>query len=233
MLKAKSFPKTFSIKVVTCAVFLLNRCSTKAVFGRPLEKSWSGHKPQVSFLRIFRCVAYSHIPNEHRKKFDDKSEKCIFIGYSDVTKVHKLYNLKTGKLIVSRDVQFLENENWTWTQIQSEEKWVVIEEDFENQKDSTTYISTSNTSSPIRSSPMQTVTWQKSKSQGHSKRSYIMPTHIKDYEVMKYTKITNEGLVNFCLFAYCDPISYKETVSDEKWIQVMNEKIQSIEKNNT
>ena len=50
MLKAKSFPKKFSTKVVTCAVFLLNRCSTKAVFGRTLEKAWSGHKPQVSFL---------------------------------------------------------------------------------------------------------------------------------------------------------------------------------------
>ena len=110
MLKAKSFPKTFSIKVVTCAVFLLNRCSTKAVFGRTLEKAWSGHKPQVSFLRIFRCVAYSHIPNEYRKKFDDKSEKCIFIDYCDVTKCYKLYNPETWKLIVSRDVQFLENE---------------------------------------------------------------------------------------------------------------------------
>ena len=122
MLKVKPLPKTFWEKAITRVVFLFNRCPTKAVFGRPLEKSWSGHKPQVSFLRIFRCVAYSHIPNEYRKKFDDKSEKCIFIGYSDVTKGHNLYNPKTGKLIVSRDVQFLENENWTWTQTQSEEK---------------------------------------------------------------------------------------------------------------
>ena len=60
-----------------------------------------------------------------------------------------------------------------------------------------------------------------------------MLAHLKDYEVMKDTEITNEGLVNFCLFAYCDPISYEETTSDEKWIQVMNEEIQSIEKNNT
>ena len=60
-----------------------------------------------------------------------------------------------------------------------------------------------------------------------------MHAHLKDYEVMKDVEIIGESLVNFCLFAYCDPISYKETVSDEKWIQVMNEKIQSIEKNNT
>ena len=60
-----------------------------------------------------------------------------------------------------------------------------------------------------------------------------MPTHLKDYEVMKDIEITNEGLVNFCLFANCDPISYEEAASDKKWIQVINEEIQSIVKNNT
>ena len=87
-----------------------------------------------------------------------KLRSVFFIGYSDVTKGYKLYNLETGKLIVSGDVQFLKNESWTWTQTQSEEKGVVIEEDFDNQKDSTIDISTSNTSSPIRSSLMQTKT---------------------------------------------------------------------------
>ena len=113
MLKAKSLPKAFWAKTITCVVFLLNRCPIKAVFGRTHEEAWSGHKPKVFFLRIFRCISYSHIPMEHSKKFDDKSEKCIFIGYSDITKDYKLYNPKTGKLIVSRDVQFLENESWT------------------------------------------------------------------------------------------------------------------------
>ena len=60
-----------------------------------------------------------------------------------------------------------------------------------------------------------------------------MPTHLKDYEVIKDTEIIDEGLVYFCLFAYYDPISYEEATSDEKWIQAMNEEIQSIEKNNT
>ena len=60
-----------------------------------------------------------------------------------------------------------------------------------------------------------------------------MPAHVKDYEVMKDTEITDEGLVNFSIFANCDPISYEEATSDEKWIQAMNEDIQSIQKNNT
>ena len=49
---------------------------------------------------------------------------------------------------------------------------------------------------------------------------------------MKDIKITNEGLVNFGLFVDWDPISYEETRNNEKWIQPMNEEIQSIKKNN-
>ena len=80
---------------------------------------------------------------------------------------------------------------------------------------------------------MQTKTKQESKSQSRPKHSHIMHAHLKDYEVMKDIEIIGESLVNFCLFTDCDPISYKETVSDEKWIQAMNEEIQSTEKNNT
>ena len=153
MLKAKSLPKTFQVEIITCAVFLLNWCLTKAVSRRTPKESWSDHKSEVSFLQIFGCISYSHIPKEQRKKFDDKNKKCIFIGYSDVTKGYKLYNPETRKLIMSRDVQFLENEIWTWSQTQSEGKEVILEEDFvednENQKDSTTNISISKTLSPI------------------------------------------------------------------------------------
>ena len=46
-----------------------------------------------------------------------------------------------------------------------------------------------------------------------------------------FDEITDQALVNFCLFAYCDLISYDEVASDEKWIKVI--KIQPIEKKNT
>ena len=43
---------------------------------------------------------------------DNKGEKCIFIGYSEESKAYRLYNPSTKKLIVSRDVQFIEEEAW-------------------------------------------------------------------------------------------------------------------------
>ena len=53
MLKAKSLPKTFLAKIITRVVFLLNKCLAKIVFGRTPEEAQSGHKLEVSFLRIF------------------------------------------------------------------------------------------------------------------------------------------------------------------------------------
>ena len=46
---------------------------------------------------------------------EDKSEKCIFIGYSEQSKAYKLYNPITKKTIISRDVVFKEQESWNGT----------------------------------------------------------------------------------------------------------------------
>lgn len=57
-------------------------CPTKAIQNEMPIEAWSGEKPSVSHLRDFGCICYALVPNERRTKFDDKNEKCIFIGYS-------------------------------------------------------------------------------------------------------------------------------------------------------
>ena len=69
----------------------------------------------VSHLKVFGCVAYAHVPDELRKKLDKKGWKCILVGYSEDTKAYKLYDHITRKVIISHDVQFVENESWDGT----------------------------------------------------------------------------------------------------------------------
>lgn len=45
---------------------------------------------------------------------DDKGEMCIFIGYSKVTKNHKLYDLQAKKVIFSGDIILDEQVLWDW-----------------------------------------------------------------------------------------------------------------------
>jgi hypothetical protein len=76
-----------------------------------------------------------HIPSELRKKLDERSEKCIFTGYSETTKAYRLYNPITKKLILSRDVQFLENEFWNDSetqQVDSQNPLLPCSENIEN-----------------------------------------------------------------------------------------------------
>ena len=69
----------------------------------------------VSHLKFFGCVTYAHVLNELRNKLDKKGHKCIFVGYSEDTKAYKLYDHVARKVIISRDVQFVENESWDGT----------------------------------------------------------------------------------------------------------------------
>lgn len=63
-------------------------------------------------MRVLRCVAYAQVPNELRDTLDSKGEKCIFVGYSDESKAYKMYNPSTKKVIINRDVNFIEEEAW-------------------------------------------------------------------------------------------------------------------------
>lgn len=90
----------------------MNRSPTLAVQNITPEEAWSGIRPVVDHLRVFGCITYAHIPDQKRKKLDEKSEKCIFLGVSEHSKAYKLYNPITKKIIVRRDVIFDEEKTW-------------------------------------------------------------------------------------------------------------------------
>lgn len=50
------------------------------------------------------------IPEAKRFKFDDKGERCIFVGYGDRVMGYKLYNPLTMKVVINNDVVFEEDQ---------------------------------------------------------------------------------------------------------------------------
>ncbi|XP_058722251.1 uncharacterized protein LOC131594177 [Vicia villosa] len=124
MLLEKGLPKTFWPEAVNTAVYLMNRCPTKAVWEKTPFEAWSGRTPSVNHLKIFECVCYAQIPKQKRTKLEETSERCVFIGYSSMSKGYRLYNLKTNNVIISRDVVFDENASWNWEEDKMKEKTV-------------------------------------------------------------------------------------------------------------
>ena len=89
--------------------------STKSMKKKVPQKAWTCMNHSVSHLKVFGCVSYAHVLDDLRKKLDNKTQKCIFVGYSEDTKAYKLHDPITRKVIISQDVQFIENESWDGT----------------------------------------------------------------------------------------------------------------------
>ncbi|CAL9030392.1 unnamed protein product [Prunus brigantina] len=56
----------------------------------------------------------ARIPEQQRQKLDQTSTRCVFLGYGSCEKGYRLYNLESGKVIISRDVIFNEESSWDW-----------------------------------------------------------------------------------------------------------------------
>ena len=108
MLTDAKLPHKFWAEALSTAVYLRNRSPTKAVEEKTPYEAWTGKKPTVSYLRVFGCDAYAHVPKDERGKLDHKAKKYIFVGYGEETKGYRLYDSVRGKIIFSRDVVFNE-----------------------------------------------------------------------------------------------------------------------------
>ena len=111
-MKEKGIPNEYWGEAVSTIICLINRCPKKSAHDMISLEAWSRNRWIVEHLRVFKCVAYAHVPKEQRKKLDDKGVKYIFTGYSSESKANRLYDPINKKIIISRDVQFLENQSW-------------------------------------------------------------------------------------------------------------------------
>ncbi|MCO5607225.1 hypothetical protein L7F22_061418 [Adiantum nelumboides] len=87
----------------------MNRSPTKILKGITPYEALHKVKPKVHHLQVFGYLAFTHVPDEKRKKLDDKSRRCILVGYSDESKAYKLYDPIKKVSFISRDVIFDEN----------------------------------------------------------------------------------------------------------------------------
>ena len=82
---------------------------------KTLHEAWTGSKPNISHLIVFfGSMCFRHVPEQLRKKLDDRSEVMVLIGYHS-TGAYKLYSPIKDKLVISRDVLVDESKGWDWS----------------------------------------------------------------------------------------------------------------------
>ena len=114
LLHEKGLPKKFQAEAANTAVFLLNRLPTKALQKKTSFEAWFGYKSLLLNLKIFGCLCFCYVPQVKRDKLDKKTEAGIFVGYNSQSKTYRVYMPRADKIIVSRDVKFMEDDKWSW-----------------------------------------------------------------------------------------------------------------------
>ena len=105
-------PKRFWSDAVATACYLINRTPTKVLGDHAPFEVLNKHKPSVGHLSVFGCLCYVLIPGQIRNKLEARSTKAVFIGYSTTQKGYKCYDPEGRRVLVSRDVKFVEERGY-------------------------------------------------------------------------------------------------------------------------
>ncbi|WZZ60344.1 hypothetical protein YC2023_060451 [Brassica napus] len=105
-------PKRFWSDGVQTACYLINRVPTKILKNLSPFEVLNKSKPVIDHLRVFGCVCYVMVPGEQRNKLEAKSTKAMFIGYSITQKGYNFYDHEARRVMVSREVKFVETKGY-------------------------------------------------------------------------------------------------------------------------
>jgi hypothetical protein len=85
------------------STYILNRIPPSKTKLSPFE-IWTGHKPDLSHLRIFGSRTFVHVPDAKRTKLEPKCIEGILVGFCEFTKAYRIYIPTLRKVVTSRDV---------------------------------------------------------------------------------------------------------------------------------
>lgn len=249
-LKEKKLPSFLWGEAVRHAVYILNRLSTRSLSKKTPYEAWSGNKPNVEHIKVFGSLAYMKVPSVRTQKLDDRSKVAIYLGREDGTKAHRLYDPLEKKVLVSRDVVFVETKSWHWeSEVYSEsimsESFTVIgansdgtsqrvyteEETVGSPPQSQTSRNSSQGSVTPESEENQSAT---SSSSAASSASTEEPRNYRSladiYNVTEEVELADDELL---FVGSVEPSTYTQAVKDKAWEEAMKAEISSIERNNT
>ncbi|KAB2605962.1 hypothetical protein D8674_005679 [Pyrus ussuriensis x Pyrus communis] len=106
LLAQSHLPHKFWVEAFTTAAFLINRLSLHHLGNvSPYEKLFA-KVPDYRFLKTFGCTCFPHLVPYNKHKLMPKSIPCVFIGYDNQYKGYRCLDVASGKVYISRNVQF-------------------------------------------------------------------------------------------------------------------------------
>ncbi|GJS73070.1 zinc finger, CCHC-type containing protein [Tanacetum coccineum] len=108
MLVSANLPKNLWGEALVTACHVSNRIIAKKLKVSPYE-IWKGRKPNISYFRVWGCLAYYKVPLPNTSKIGPRGLKSVFVGYAKDSKFYRCLDLDSNVIVESRDVDFFEN----------------------------------------------------------------------------------------------------------------------------
>jgi hypothetical protein len=101
MIQSKGLSLNYWEYSINCVNYLVNHTPIKALKNiiTP-EEEWNKINAYVIHFHVFGSVAWDHIPDEKRKSLELKSEKFIFVDYSEDVKGYKILQPHSNEILL-------------------------------------------------------------------------------------------------------------------------------------
>ena len=133
-----------------------------------------------------------------------------------------MYNLKTNKLIISRDVIFDEKTTWNWEEAKIQKKTILVDE-FQTKTLAETRNGSTSTSPPQDSSRLVPLS--------PSTESLTLSSSSPSSTPRKMRSLSD--VYKRCNLCIVEPQSFEEVIKDKDWRKAMEKEIDVIKKNET
>ena len=129
ILSTMKLPKSLWLEILKTVAYLKNR--SPGIDGITPFEHLKGEKPNLRHLKIVGSRAWVHIPKEKRRKLDERSWQGIFVGYEGKNQ-YRIYNPRTGKVHVARDVKI---DEYNLYDKSATNPWELADEDWSSSDD--------------------------------------------------------------------------------------------------
>lgn len=225
MLSESGLNKCLWAEAMATANYTFNRIMKKN--GKTPYELMFGSKPTRTAFHEFGNDVYVMVPDERRRKLDDKAIKMKFVGYDEHAKGYRLVN-DFGRIHISREVRFLEDT--PKPQEEDDFEWICYDNSDEEQEE---FYDANDEST------------REEERSTHDEESDTQEEEVEEEsQPLRRTPRTTAGTIPK---RYGDPILYSATCEKEprtyseainshhsnEWLEAMHEEINAIKENNT
>ncbi|XP_040370262.1 uncharacterized protein LOC112183342 isoform X3 [Rosa chinensis] len=242
MLHSAGLTPNLWAEAISTACYTANRAFLRPGTNKTPYELWKGKKPNVSHLRVFGSPCYIYRDREYLGKFDARSDKGIFLGYSLDSRAYRVYNKRTMSVMESYNVS-IDDCAVSNVQVNPDEDQpsgsrvnVGLNEETDD-----------SSNDPIFDHPPVLRTGFKQVQKDHSTQDVIGNVH-EGIQTRRQvaTKVSTdsalacfltENEVNINIISHCgfvsliEPKNVKEALNDDEWINAMHDELNQFARN--